>query len=464
MDDAGPTASIILFFVLLLVDMMFFAFGSSIRTVNDKEIERKANEEDDPKAKRLLAMIDDPEKYVNTVQLVVTVINLVMGAFFLNIWEKKVQAFLLFHFGEEFLGTWTFDVLRGTGIVLAAFAMIYLLLTVGILWPKKIAAHKPEQVAYLLLTPVRFFMFLFTPLTGLVSMTVKGLMRVFHLRDKGEESDVTEEEIIDIVNEGHEQGVLEASEVEMINNIIEFGDKEAKDIMTHTRNIVAIENTMCLREAMQFMMDQSNSRFPVFEENLDHIIGILYVKDAMKMQWRGVDMERPVTEIEGLLREAQFIPETSNINTMFERMQTEKVQMMLVVDEYGQTSGLVTMEDILEEIVGNILDEYDEDEEHIEEKGEDVYVIDGLTPLSELSERFGFDFEESDFETLNGFMISKLDKIPEENEEFELDFQGYHLKILSVEKRMIASVEVTKLPDSNEETECIAEEPENKED
>lgn len=463
MDDAGPTASIILFFVLMIVDMMFFAFGSAIRTVSDKEIERKANEENDPKAKKLLSMMDDPEKYVNTVQLVVTVVNLVMGAFFLTIWEEKVHTFLIMHFGEAVLESWTFDVFKIAGVVATAFAMIYLILTVGILWPKKIAAHKPEQVAYFLLTPVRFFMFLFTPLTGLVSVTVKGLMRLFHLRDKGEESDVTEEEIIDIVNEGHEQGVLEASEVEMINNIIEFGDKEAKDIMTHTRNIVAIENTMSFREAMQFMMDQSNSRFPVFEENLDHIIGILYVKDAMKMQWQGVDMDQPVTEIEGLLREAQFIPETSNINTMFERMQMEKVQMMLVVDEYGQTLGLVTMEDILEEIVGNILDEYDEDEEHIEEKGEDVYVIDGLTPLDELTQRFGFDFEGSDFETLNGFMISKLDKIPEADEEFEMDFQGYHLKILSVEKRMIASVEVTKLFESDEESNLLIEEDQQRE-
>lgn len=445
MDDAGPTASIFLFLFLVLIDMMLYAFGASLRLLNDKELERKAEEENDHKARQLLNIIEEPEKYINTVQFLVTLSNLVMGAYFLILWERQISEFLSQRFDFPIFDNNGFSWIRLFGFALSAFLLLYLILTIGVLWPKKIAQNNPDKTAYLLYRPIRCMIVLFTPVTSLVAVTVKGLLKVFHVRDKGEESDVTEEEIIEIVNEGHEQGVLEASEVEMINNIIEFGDKVAQDIMTHSRNIVAIENTLTLREAMQFMMDQSNSRFPVFEENLDHIIGILYVKDAMKMQWQGVDIDRRITEIEGLLREPQFIPETSNINTMLERMQKEKVQMMLVVDEYGQTAGLVTMEDVLEEIVGNILDEYDEAEEYIEEKGEDEYIIEGMTPLEELSEKFGFDFTGIEFETLNGFLISQLDKIPDEDEKFEMDFQGYHLTVLSVEKRMIKSVQFTKL-------------------
>ena len=140
-----------------------------------------------------------------------------------------------------------------------------------------------------------------------------------------------------------------------------------------------------------------------------------------------------------------FIPETLNIDTIFQKMQTNKVQMMMVVDEYGQTVGLVTMEDILEEIVGNIFDEYDEKEEHIEEKGEDVFEIEGKATLEELEDRFGITFDDENFETLNGFLISRMDKIPDEDEEYEMDYQGYHLRILSVKNRMIENVEFTKL-------------------
>lgn len=268
-------------------------------------------------------------------------------------------------------------------------------------------------------------------------------------------ADVTEEEIISMVNEGHEQGVLLATEAEMITNIFEFGDKEAHDIMTHRNHIVAVEGDMPLKEAMAFMLDANNSRFPVYDENIDHIIGILHLRDAMRFHASKEDSNLPVKEMEGLLREAVFIPETKNIDALFQMMQSSKTQMVIVVDEYGQTSGLIAMEDILEEIVGNILDEYDEDEEYIEATDNaDEYIIEGKTPLEELEERFHIFFKEEEFETLNGFMISKLDKIPEENEDFDIDVGDYNFKILSVENKMIQSVLVTKIkqPESEEGT------------
>jgi len=282
-----------------------------------------------------------------------------------------------------------------------------------------------------------------------VAVSVNGILRLFGMRLDDSLSDVTEEEIISMVNEGHEQGVLLATEAEMITNIFEFGDKEAHDIMTHRNQIVAVEGSTPLKEAIEFMLDNSNSRFPVYEENLDHIIGILHLRDAMRMHALGEEGENknlPVKEIEGLLREAVFIPETKNIDALFQMMQSTKTQMVIVVDEYGQTSGLLAMEDILEEIVGNILDEYDEDEEHIEATDNaDEYIIEGKTPLEELEERFAISFEEEEFETLNGFLISKLDKIPEEDEDFDIDVDGYNFKILSVENKMIQSVLVTKI-------------------
>lgn len=213
--------------------------------------------------------------------------------------------------------------------------------------------------------------------------------------------------------------------------------------MTHRNNIVAVDGQMNLSEALQFMLGEHNSRYPVYEENIDHIIGIIHLKDAMRLKSRPGFQDKPICETLGAMREVKFIPRTRNINELFKQMQSEKLQMVIVVDEYGQTDGLIAMEDILEEIVGNIMDEYDEDNDYIEEKGKDEYVIEGKTPLEELEEKLQISFEEEEFETINGFLISRLEHIPEEGEEFDVDFAGYNFKILKVENKMIQSVLVT---------------------
>ena len=458
MDDGGPTASIILFIALILTDMFFYGFGSAINNLNMKEIEKKAKEENDKKSCRLAAIAEHPARYVNMVQIIVTLINIVMGSFYLGIWLRGMRRLVAVYIKPDTseaaaLGA---GVTGALTMVLAVAVLIYILLTFGVLLPKRLAARYPEKWAYLCINPVYCVMKVMAPFTWLVTTSANGILRLFGMKVEDDLADVTEEEIISMVNEGHEQGVLLATEAEMITNIFEFGDKEAHDIMTHRNHIVAVEGDMPLKEAMAFMLDANNSRFPVYDENIDHIIGILHLRDAMRFHASKEDSNLPVKEMEGLLREAVFIPETKNIDALFQMMQSSKTQMVIVVDEYGQTSGLIAMEDILEEIVGNILDEYDEDEEYIEATDNaDEYIIEGKTPLEELEERFHIFFKEEEFETLNGFMISKLDKIPEENEDFDIDVGDYNFKILSVENKMIQSVLVTKIkqPEPEEGTE-----------
>ena len=270
-------------------------------------------------------------------------------------------------------------------------------------------------------------------------------------RAKNKDESAAEEEIISMVHEGHEQGLIQASEAKMITNIFEFGDKQVRDIMTKRSNIISIEGKASLEEAVGFMLEQRHSRYPVYDENIDHILGVLYLKDALRLQYKGEDLKMPVSDVPGLLREAKFIPETRNIDALFRTMQSTKLQMAVVVDEYGQTSGLIAMEDILEEIVGNILDEYDDEEEHIEETSKDEYVIEGLTPLKELEERFNISFKEEEFETLNGFLIARMERIPEDTEEFSIDVEGSNFKVLSVENKRIQSVLVTRSVQVQEE-------------
>ncbi len=447
MDDGGPTASYVIFFALLLIDMLFYGFGAAIRDLNFKELSDQAAE-GSKKAKRLLQLHEAPEQYINTVQLIVTLINLIMGGFFLQVFgrmaRRALDAGVSIHLKNTAVSPGLVTVLA---FILAGAVLMYILLTFGVLIPKRLGARYAEKWAYACINPIYHVMKFFAPLTGLVSVTSRGVLYLFGIQEDDNSEDVTEEEIISMVNEGHEQGVLLATEAEMINNIFEFGDKEAQDIMTHRNNILAIDRNMPLEEALDYMLSEHKSRFPVIEENIDNIVGILHFRDAFGAHREQANRSRPVGEIEGLVREAVFVPETKNIDVLFKSMQHTKTQMVIVVDEYGQTAGLLAMEDILEEIVGDILDEYDEAEAHIEEtENADEYIIEGITPLDELEERFGISFHEDEFETLNGFLISKMEKIPEDNEEFSIEVDGYSFGILSVENRMIKSVLVKKLP------------------
>ena len=256
--------------------------------------------------------------------------------------------------------------------------------------------------------------------------------------------DVTEEEIISMVREGHEQGTILASEAEMIHNIFEFNDKEAKDIMMHRKNLLAIDGEMSFYDTVDFMIESGRSRYPVYLEDIDHIIGVLHIKDAFAFFRRNEVFRSSIKDIPDLIREVDFIPETLNVNTLFKKMQTEKKHMVVVVDEYGQTSGIVAMEDILEEIVGNIEDEHDDEEQQLIRKiSEDKYRMDGMTDLSDVIETLHIPVEEDSFDTLSGLLISLLGKIPSEQETPTIEAYGYRFDILRVEDKMIRDVEIS---------------------
>ena len=263
-------------------------------------------------------------------------------------------------------------------------------------------------------------------------------------KNNASEEDVIEEEIISMVKEGHEQGVLLASEAEMIHNIFEFGDKEAKDIMTHRNNIVAIDGNMSFYDMVAYVDDTGKSRFPVYEEDIDNIIGVLHIKDAFLFCQRNEIFRTSVKDIPGLIRDVDFITETVKINILFKRMQSAKNHMCIVIDEYGQTSGLVAMEDILEEIVGDIEDEHDEEEQHYSIESDGSYTFDGLTELQDVLEIIPLPVEEDTFETLNGYVISLLEKVPNDGEYEIIEAKGYRFEILKVENRIIREVKITK--------------------
>ena len=261
---------------------------------------------------------------------------------------------------------------------------------------------------------------------------------IYYKRSKQE--NITEEDVISLVNEGHEDGNILASEAAMIQNIFEFSDTDAKDIMTHRKNIVAINGESTLREAIDFINNNNMSRYPVYNEELDNIIGILHIKDILMYVNEDIDSLK-VKDLHELLSVAEFVPETHGINTLFAKMQSKKRHMVIVVDEYGQVSGLLSLEDILEEIVGDIEDEHDDEEASIEVKTEDSFMMDGGTTLEEVEEILGTKLSE-DYETLNGYLISLYGKIPEDGKSFTLEDDNYIFYVKNVTGKVIGGVYV----------------------
>ena len=438
-----------LFLFLLILDIFIYGFRSALSSIDDKELERRVEEEKDRKAILIAAYADDPIRVNRLGVFTATLIHVIMGTGFLTlllgrcteIVEPILQGEI---WSKEYFGTNLLHILLS---VIVTLVFVYIVNTLGIILPRKLAERKPERWAYRCVKLVYYLEFLFIPILFLTDITTKGIMVLFGIRDEEDNSDVIEQEIIDMVNEGHEQGFIEANEAEMIHKIFEYGEKEAQDIMTNRSNIVAIDVAMPLEDALQFMLEEKYSRYPVIDETIDHIVGIIYLKDTMRFYNAGAPKEESIGNVEGLLRKAEYTPLTRNIDDLFETLQSKKLQMAIVVDEYGQTAGLVTLEDILEEIVGKIQDEYDEVEAFIEEKSNDAYVMEGMTPLRDIEEQLEIEFGDTMFETLNGFMIGEMDHIPEQDEDFECQYKGYSFKVLSIENMRVQSVLVQKLAD-----------------
>lgn len=252
---------------------------------------------------------------------------------------------------------------------------------------------------------------------------------------------MTEEEMISLVNEGQESGVLLASEATMIQNVFEFDEKAVKDIMVHRKNITALDASITLREAIRIINDEHFSRYPVYQEDIDHIIGIFHIKDALSLTENADLLGKTLEELQGFLSPVEFVPETHGINKLFAKMQNTKNHMILVVDEYGQLSGLLSMEDIIEEIVGSILDEHDEEEDTVEQLTEHLYLCDGSTPLSEIEDVLGVKLSE-EFETLNGYLTARHGRVPEDGSSFVIEDNNITFTVKNVTDRVIAEVEI----------------------
>ena len=431
MEDGSsmPLWGLLILLLLLWLNGIFYGFAAAVRNISESDTQKRADEGDE-NAKKLLALIDKPAQFVNAIPLIVMASGICFGTFLVP-WV--VDAFHPY-------------IKHTPALVLVLAVGVILLAGLGILTFRRVGTYHPEKYAYRYLKLVNFWVMVLNPVTVFITWIARLAAVPFGVEIDRKETAVTEEEIISIVDEAHEQGVIEENEAEMIQNIISFNETEAHDIMTHRKNVVAFDEEVLLKNMIDTMLEEGNSRYPVYEENIDNIKGIVHYKDALKFMTQNPWAKfKPLKELPGIIREASLIPETRGIGDLFHTMQAKKIHMAVVVDEYGQTAGIVTMEDILEEIVGDILDEYDEDEITIRAQKDNSLIIDGLAYLEDVAEKLDVHFGDVEFETLNGYLTSILGHIPTKKDiDTTIKANGYCFTILSIGNKTIGKVRAEK--------------------
>ena len=330
-------------------------------------------------------------------------------------------------------------VINGVSTVLITLIMGYFNLVLGELVPKKIAMQKPEQVSFKVVSILMVVHTVAKPFVKLLSLSTNAVVRLLGMDPNAAEETVTEEEIRMMVDAGQEKGVIEHAQKEMINNIFEFDDIDVSDVMTHRTDMACVAADDHINDVIQLSISEGYSRIPVYGDDLDNIIGIVYIKDLLK--YIGTDLP----EAESL---TDLMPESKRCGDLFSEMTEKHIQMAIVVDEYGGTAGLVTLEDLLEAIVGNIQDEYDNEEEEISKINETTFTIEGTTDLEEVEELIPVQFPEGDYDTLAGFLISQLGFLPEDGQMNTVVFQNVRFTILSVEDHRIEKIKVELLSPS----------------
>ncbi|WP_455542276.1 HlyC/CorC family transporter [Intestinibacter sp.] len=322
------------------------------------------------------------------------------------------------------------------GVAIATAIMTVLVLIFGEITPKTIAANSPEKISVLVSKPISIIMKITKPIVWVFNLLTGIIFKIMGIDKDGVKPFITEEELKAMVNVSHEEGVLEIEEREIINNVFQFGDMQAKEAMIQRLDMVAVNIEDTYDEIIELFKSEKLSRLPVYQDSIDDIVGILNVKDIIFLS----DEEVENFDIKNYIREAFFTYEFKKITQLLEEMKKEKSQMAIVVDEYGGTAGLLTIEDLVEVIVGDIDDEYDEEEEEIIKVSDNEYLVEGSTKISDVNEMLGINFESEEFDSIGGFIIGYLKRIPEENELIEVENVKFNVE--SIDKNRINKIRI----------------------
>ena len=416
--------------LLILINAFFAATEIAVISLNDNKLRREA-EAGDKRAKLMLKIAQSPTTFLSTIQIGITLAGFLGSAFAADNFAGRITDYFVNRVGVTIISASTINTLS---VILITIILSYFTLVLGELVPKRIAMKKSEAVARFACGIINGISKVMRPVIWFLTISTNGVLRLFRISPEDEEEEVSEEEILYMVDVGEEKGKIEKSEKEMIANIFEFNDMTAEDVMVHRKDIRFVWTDMSHEEIVSLIRESGLSRFPVCGEDVDDVKGILITREFLL---NGEQQEKK--PLEQLIRPAYFVPESVRADVLFRNMQKNKVHMAIVVDEYGGTSGLVTMEDLLEEIVGNIYDESDPlEEREIVEIEPGVWRVAGSTDLDTLREELGLAIPENDeIDTLSGLITNELSKIPPNGSSFEMEIYGMHIHVEPVKDHRV---------------------------
>ncbi len=423
-------SQIVFLAILILLNAYFAATEIAFISLNDAKIDSQAKE-GNKRAKQIQKMLKNPSKFLATIQIGITLAGFLSSAFASDAFADRLAPAL-----NEWMPFFSISIWRTISIIIITLILSFFTLVFGELVPKRLAMKYYEKISYATIGVIRGISVITAPFVKLLTFSTNVVSKIFGVSEQEEEI-VTEEEIKMLVNQGEEKGAIEEAERELINNVFDFNDIVASEIMTHRTDMYAIEIEEDLYEILDEMDEYKYSRIPVYEETIDNIKGILFLKDILKL----VSQNKKI-KVKDIVKEAYFVPESKPIDEIFKELQTNKKQMAIVVDEYGGTAGLLTMEDILEELVGNIFDEYDDVEVEYKKIDDNTYLVEGSVSLYELKKIIGIEIPEGDYETLSGYLIEKLGRFPEENEHPVLEDERLTYRIEEYEDKRIQWVKI----------------------
>ena len=437
-------SQLIVLVILILLNAYFAASEIAFISLNDAKIEKQAKE-GNKKAKQIEKMLKEPSKFLATIQIGITLAGFLSSAFASETFADMLAPVLNDLIPAVSIGVW-----KSISIIIITIILSFFTLVFGELVPKRLAMKHYEKISFATIGVIRGISIVTAPFVKLLTVVTNAISRLFGVGENEEET-VTEEEIKMMVNQGEEKGTIKEEEKELINNVFEFNDITVSEIMRHRKDIFAVDINISNEELLDELSKEEYrySRIPVYDETIDEIKGILYVKDVLK------NINKKSFKVKNVVKEAYFISQNRLINEVFKELQKNKMQIAIIVDEYGGTAGLVTMEDILEELVGDIYDEYDKEEKEYEKLDENTYMLAGSLPIYDVNKLLDAEIPEGDYDTISGFLQEELGRIPEDEEKPVIETKKVTYKIEEYEDKRILKVKACKnnIIETEEETE-----------
>ncbi len=412
--DTSAAIQIIVLIILLFLSAFFSSAETSLTTVNKIKM-RTLAEEGNKRAQMVLQITEDSSKLLSAI---------LIGNNIVNLSASSITTTIAYNLG-------------GSAVAIATGIITVLILIFGEITPKTMATINSEKMALAYAYPIRFIMIIVTPISIVINILSKIVFLILRVDPNAKVNTLTEDELRTMVEMGHEDGAIEEEEREMINNVFDLGDAKAKDVMVPGVHVIFADVESSYEELIEIFRENKFTRLPVYEENTDNVIGTINMKDLLLYD------NTKAFNLRDILREAYFTHEHKNISELLVEMRQAALNIAIVLDEYGETAGLITLEDILEEIVGEIHDEYDtnEEEEIFKKFNEYEFIVEGSMNLDDLNDRVELSLESEDYDSLGGYIIEKLDRLPDEKDELLLE-NGVRIVVDTLDKNRIEKVHI----------------------